>query len=140
MNKENTEYLWNKYPKIFQDKNADIRTSLIPFGFECHDGWFWLIDRLCSSIQGYIDNNNKEQVIATQVKEKFGSLSFYCYGGDDVTFGMIWLAEHMSRHTCEECGSTKDIGHTTGWITSLCEKCVEEKDIQNWKRYKESIN
>ena len=140
MTEENTKYLWEKYPKIFRDKNAPITESLIPFGFECRDGWYWLIDQLCSSIQNYIDWNDKEQVVATQVKEKFGTLRFYVRGGDEYTSGMIWLAEAMSRNVCELCGSTKDIGQTSGWIMTSCKECADSHNFQHWKPYNKTIS
>lgn len=128
MNKENTQKLWEKYPLIFADKNASIQTSMIPFGFECGDGWYWIINQLCDSIQGYIDANKKPQVVASQVKEKFGGLRFYAHGGDDIVFGMIWLAESMSMATCEQCGTTVNVTHGgKGWIYTECDKCRVER-------------
>lgn len=61
------------------------------------------------------------QVVAQQVKEKFGTLRFYCDGGDDATHGMISLAESMSGMLCEECGNR---GKTRGggWIRTLCDQ------------------
>jgi hypothetical protein len=61
-----------------------------------------------------------DQVVAVQVKEKFGTLRFYYHGGDDVIDGMVGMAESMSAVTCEECGNP---GTDTkgGWIRTLCE-------------------
>ena len=42
----------------------------------CGDGWFKLIDQMCYDVIKLIDDKNIE-VIATQVKEKFGGLRFY---------------------------------------------------------------
>jgi len=128
MNKELTDKLWKKYPKIFAGKDKSIQESLIPFEFECGDGWYWLIDQLCNTIQNYLDSNKHlklEQVEATQVKEKFGRLSFYIYGGDETIRGMIWLAESMSYNICEICGSTEDITQSSGWVYTRCSKCKE---------------
>jgi len=130
MKKELQDKLYEKYPKIFKQKDDNMTTTCLCWGLECGDGWYWIIDNLCDSIQGYIDANKKEQMEATQVKEKFGSLSFYRSGGDRLIGGMIWLAEHMSYNTCELCGSTEDIIQTKGWIKIRCKKCLEkEKDI-----------
>jgi len=129
MNSENTKKLWNKYPKIFAGKNKSINQSLIPFGFECGDGWYWLIDNLCNCIQSYIDSNshlNIMQVEATQVKEKYGTLNFYIVGGDQTIDGMIWLVEHQSGNICELCGSTENVTQSNGWISTRCEKCKEK--------------
>lgn len=61
------------------------------------------------------------QVVATQVKEKFGGLRFYYSGGDDYIDGVVAMAESMSYRTCEECGNP---GTSTsgGWIRVLCEE------------------
>ena len=68
------------------------------------------------------------QVEATQVKEKFGGLRFYINGADDFVYGMISFAEHLSYQICEECGSTKNIIHTKGWISTICQKCLEKRN------------
>lgn len=64
------------------------------------------------------------------------SLRFYYDGGDEKIDGMVWLAEHMSYYICEDCGSTKNIGQTKGWITTLCEDC-SKNNPRNWEKYKE---
>jgi hypothetical protein len=184
MNNELDKKLIEKYPKIFRDIYKDPMISPLYFGFECDDGWYWLIDNLCNSIQSYIDNNSKKkiiknrfyrllydlfqwtkstkiivlqplrkyfwskkgtkifnylydkekieietisQVVATQVKEKYGGLRFYYYGGDRFIAGMIWLAEYQSYHICETCGSTKDVFQTKGYITTICNDCYKQK-------------
>jgi len=76
------------------------------------------------------------QVTVDQVKEKFGTLRFYYSGGDDAIHGMVWLAEHMSYDICEICGSTKNIGRTSGWIRVICKECATNPDgsiVPNWK-------
>jgi len=62
-----------------------------------------------------------EQVVAIQVKEKFGTLRFYFGGGDAYIDGIISMAESMSARMCEECGAP---GTSTsgGWIQTLCEE------------------
>lgn len=62
-----------------------------------------------------------EQVVAIQVKEKFGGLRFYYNGGDDYIKGVVDMAEEMSYVTCEECGAP---GKPTkgGWIRTLCKE------------------
>jgi hypothetical protein len=67
------------------------------------------------------------QVVAQQVKEKFGSLRFYVSGGDSSTEGMIQMAETMSAVTCEQCGSPGTTGGS-GWIQTLCHAHRLEKD------------
>lgn len=84
-----------------------------------------LVDELESAIpekEELVDSIT--QVEAVQVKEKFGGLRFYYDGGDELIAGMVSFAEHMSYSTCEYCGSTNKVTQTSGWITSLCSKCM----------------
>tara|TARA_Y100000310_G_scaffold203351_1_gene203569 strand:+ start:3334 stop:3774 length:441 start_codon:yes stop_codon:yes gene_type:complete len=127
------EKLFSKYPKIFRQKDLPMTQTCMCFGIDCGDGWYWLLDMLCGCIQSYIDNNSEvHQVEASQVKQKFGGLRFYTEGGDENTCGTIELAEHMSYHICERCGSTECIPPqktTKGWISTICNKCIKEKKV-----------
>jgi len=129
MNKKLEKQLYDKYPKIFAQKDLPMTQTCMCWGIDTEKGWYWLIDQLCSSIQSYIDNNpqnNIQQVECVQLKEKFGSMRFYYDGGDETIHGMVWLAEHMSYHTCEYCGCTKNVRQTSGWIKSLCTRCYNK--------------
>lgn len=68
------------------------------------------------------------QVVATQVKEKFGGLRFYIYGGDEYVYNIITMAENMSYYTCEYCGSTKNVTTEGRWLLTLCKKCREKRN------------
>ena len=50
MRKELDEALCAKYPEIFRDRNGDMRTTLMCWGFECGDGWYNIIDILCGKL------------------------------------------------------------------------------------------
>lgn len=134
MKSEFDSYLVDKYPKIFINRYSSIKHSAMGFGFDIGDGWFWLLDQLCYTIQSYIDNNNKfrdddkkiHQVVARQIKEKYGTLDFYYDGGDDNIDGMVRFAENMSASICERCGSTENVGATSGWIYIICKKCYDK--------------
>ena len=65
------------------------------------------------------------QVVALQVKEKFGTLRFYTSGGDQYTRGVESMADAMSSVTCEECGNAGKL-LTTGWYRTLCKTHAEE--------------
>ena len=121
MNPELDKKLCDKYPEIFANRHGDMRTTAMCWGFECGDGWYHLIDQLCGCLQSYTSGNRKAQVVATQVKEKFGTLRFYYNGGDAITEGMVWLAEHISASTCEVCGSP-GVLRGTSWISTRCDE------------------
>jgi hypothetical protein len=70
------------------------------------------------------------------MKEKFGGLRFYFDGGDKQIEGMVEMAEYMCENTCQDCGSTENIGLTQSWITTLCQTCViaqGDRAMANWK-------
>ena len=125
MKTELEKILVKKYPKIFRDYHGDMMETCMAWGMSCGDGWFNLIDTLCGSIQGMIDNNPHlkiPQVVASQVKEKFGGLRFYFSGGDDYISGMVSFAESISMTICEACGKPGKISNK-GWITVRCDDC-----------------
>lgn len=63
-------------------------------------------------------------IIATQVKEKFGTLRFYVYvdGGDEEVFRLIDAAEQESATICELCGAPGTLV-MKGWGSTRCVSC-----------------
>ena len=128
MKKEFQNKLFKKYPKIFRQKDLSIQETAMCWGIDCGDGWYDLIDKLCEEIQSRVNsiNRNRRHKIentkpslvpipmnefvceAMQVKEKWGTLRFYVYGGDSFVYGAISLAESLSSLVCSECGGKKD--------------------------------
>ena len=132
MREELDNALCQKYPKIFVNRGKDMKESCMYWGFSCGDGWYDLIDELCGTAQNYIDNNSTKtnpipQMVAEQVKEKFGTLRFYTSGGDRLIDGMIWLAESMSGRLCDQCGSPATTNRT-GWLMTRCDVHMPEKE------------
>jgi hypothetical protein len=179
MKQELESALYEKYPKIFEDRHKPMTETCMCWGIECSDGWYNIIDNLCSNIQHRIDQSveynirdqnynsilNKAmagdknsfheyfkqsyqseermkealekglrevrpvipQVVAEQVKEKFGTLRFYYRGGDDYISGLVSMAESMTSVTCEECGNT-GTASGSGWIRTLCETHRKSKN------------
>lgn len=116
MNKELETKLVARWPKWF-NVNGSIQRTLMPFGFECGDGWFDIIWRLCENI----DSLAGPEFEVMQVKEKFGGLRFYTYNGSPEIDKMIEQAESESYKTCEVCGEPgKPQGKS--WIKTVCEK------------------
>jgi hypothetical protein len=67
------------------------------------------------------------QVVADQVKEKYGTLRFYYTGGDNMITGMVALAESMSAVCCEQCGCPAKI-RSGGWVRTLCDLHHQQKE------------
>jgi hypothetical protein len=120
--------LCEKYPKIFRDRHADMRNTAMCWGFP-GSGWYDIIDELCSKIQTVCDREGF-QVVALQVKEKFGGLRFYIGAGNDEIFNLIDEAESKSFEVCETCGKPgKLVGH--GWVYTACPEHTRKGDERN---------
>jgi len=44
------------------------------WGIQCDDGWFNLLSVLCERLQYLTDRDGSPQLVASQVKEKWGGL------------------------------------------------------------------
>ncbi len=133
MKPELEKQLVEKYPKIFQMVGSTPQESCMAWGLAVGDGWYWIIDQLCKQLQWSTDNNNQPQIVAAQVKEKFSGLRFYIDSGTDAQYEVIHFAESLTYGICEYCGSTEDVGQTSGWIKTMCAKCAEKenKELKN---------
>jgi len=152
MNKQLTEKLYEKYPKIFKQKDLPMNQTCMCWNFDCGDGWYSLLDCLCKEIQYRVDEGESHyirypfgmffgkifgctwmvgrhttkkihQVEAIQVKEKFGGLRFYYQGGNTEIHNTISFAESLSYYICETCGSMDNVSQTKGWVYTWCEEC-----------------
>jgi hypothetical protein len=172
MNTELQKKLLGKYPKIFTQADKSPQESCMAFGLEVGDGWFNLIDVLCEAltytystgifideedgkrlrIRPNIDKEGKAtyffsvkapQVIADQVKEKFGTLRFYYhleYSQDNLSLvltkkypqlddinkrfadyieGIVHFADIASSKTCEVTGAEGVLQKRGGWWKTI---------------------
>ena len=99
MNIEKVEKIRADFPKIFTRKR----------NFECGNGWFDLIYKLCLDLEAEctrLGKTDDEWIEAVQVKQKFGQLRFYyCVSGDDGNLNeLTLLAMDKSAEICETCG------------------------------------
>ena len=119
MSPELNNSLYERYPLIFAEHSlAKTQTSMC-WGIGCGDGWYVLLDALCAGLQNETDSGNAPQVVATQIKTKFGGLRFYVNEASARQMGMIELAGSLSQRTCEICGAPGN-PNRTGWIRTRC--------------------
>ena len=186
MNAELEQKLFTKYPKIFRDTNKSPQESCMAFGLEVGDGWYNLIDVLCEAvtytfttsvevdaedgkrlaIDPYTDRDGKTmyffnvkppQVVADQVKEKFGTLRFYYhleYSEDNLSLvetkkypkldainqryadyidGIVHFADIASARTCEVSGAEGEMHSRKGWFKTLNKQLIEQKKFKDYK-------
>lgn len=122
---------------IFDKHTTLFKGDDLPYGFECGDGWFHLINQLCGFLNHHLKHNQIRHIKVVQVKEKFGGLRFYTYGGDDLSRGAIWFAESLSNTICEDCGA-QGKKNSEGWIVTLCDECRAKREAQNGRANQEA--
>lgn len=178
MKPELDKQLCEKYPKIFKNRNASQMESCMYWGIDVSDGWYDIIDALCQAathtyttsimvdeadgkrlnIAPYSYTNETTyhfeikppQLVADQVKEKFGTLRFYYHTEleEKMSYlketgkypeldkileryynyfdGIVHFAETLSERTCEVTGLKGEMhvtgGGGSGWYKTLnCE-------------------
>ena len=171
MKTELQQKIFDKYPKMFVDRSKPMSETCMCWGLEVGDGWYSLIDTLCEAltytyttsvqvdkedgkrfgIEPYSDSYyfsvEPPQVIATQVKEKYGTLRFYYREeySEEIQFlyqtgkypdlqriidrysdyinGVVHFAETASGRTCEETGQPGELhvsgGTRNGWVKTV---------------------
>lgn len=124
MNKELTDRLNKNYPEIFAEGMY----------FECADGWYELIDSLCDEITQFCNKYNQTPPVASQVKEKFGSLRFYVWTAPTEVYDIISKYELQSQYFCEVCGESGKIHRIGGWYSCYCDTHLAE----HYKRREEA--
>ena len=141
MKQELQDKLFEKFPKIFRQKDLSMQETCMYWGCDCGDGWYNIIDTLCHQIQLHIEHNlSKDEdpevvnVEATQVKEKYGGLCFYYIGGNDFISGLVSMAESLSEKTCEECAAP-GTQNEVGWIHTFCTPCRDTLDERRKLRW-----
>ncbi len=111
--------LWNVFVKFYT--NWVWNRVLFPL----HIRW----SKLCPRYQ--YEKEVIPQVVAHQVKEKFGTLRFYHSGGNEEIRGMVDLAESLTYRICEDCGTFNEtVGSTSGWIHVCCPKCLKKRPLK----------
>jgi hypothetical protein len=100
-------------------------------GVECGPGWFNLIARTASAIEGLIVKLPKRArgrgACAIQVKEKYGRLTIYFHGTTSVIQKVLDRACARSLAICEDCGRAGKLGSRQRLLATLCNDHAKER-------------
>jgi len=110
MKQELEEKLYNKYPKLFKERNLPMTQTCMCWGLECSDGWFNIVDRMCSLIQNHIYQSRSS---AYYVK-KYNRALKQAIGGND---------RNLRFHY-------KKLGHKDEAIESFVKRDLENKSFR----------
>jgi hypothetical protein len=97
-----------RYPLIFPAGDLPPRSGV-------GNGWFGLLDALFERLQFWITHNTAPQLVAQQIKAKYGELKVHvnplyhpAQPREQPRIeqqGMIWMTSALSRRTSEVCGA-----------------------------------
>ena len=123
MSPELTEALYRDFPNLYKEHSLPMTQTCMNWGFECGPGWEPLIRRLSEKLEPL-------GVVATQVKEKFGTLRFYFSAPTDEAMDaadqFIDQAEAESATTCEQCGGPGKMSEGY-WLCVRCDACNQKE-------------
>jgi hypothetical protein len=120
MTEENILKLFSKHPTIFVRQVSP----------QCSDGWFDLIDTACHLIEHRLTNYPEVSFNLLQIKEKFGTMSFYYSGGDEYIRGVVHHAMAMSAAICEITGNVGSLHITkNGWIRTVSDEIAKDREM-----------
>ena len=128
--------LVEKYPNILKDYRGDCKKTCMAWGMECGDGWYDLLDKLLNKLD-YISKTSGTQVVAAQIKEKYGTLRFYYDTTvttdlnlddviEDIISDVVSAAERKTETTCEVCGE-RGVFYNDGWCKVRCDEHKDNK-------------
>lgn len=115
-----------KFPVIFANRRKPMNESCMCWGFCIGPGWQALVHDLCVTLD-FLNYRLKVQVVAAQVKEKFGTLRFYT----DLTFPEgSTLEDRRQYHNIVSAV----IGRAESDAASVCEVCGDYVTPGSWNR------
>ncbi len=147
MDKKLEDKLFKKYKSIFQERKNSPKETCMCWGIATGNGWYQMIDNLCAFLMNIQKNHKELKIVASQVKQKWGTLRFYykILGMPkllkDETLedrqqrmsklvhyidGAIDYCFYLSGSTCEDCGAPATI-QTKGYVSNICEPCNKKR-------------
>jgi ribosomal protein L37AE/L43A len=123
-------------------KDNELKEPYELFGIECGEGWKGIYQPIIDYIEDYNkDKEGEDKIEIYQIKEKFGTLSFYVSKKTDELRKMIEDAEAESYHVCEICGrhiNKQIVEHH--WIYPMCRECYDGMKTKQEKIMEEIEN
>src|SRR2546422_9791583 len=122
MHAEQTARLLTAFPHLYRGRHLPLTENLMSWGFQCGDGWFALLYQVSQQLTDYASSHPAvHEVIAVQVKEKFGTLRFYVRGADAHIQALIDAVEVQSAQLCELDGTPGRLRVRQGHYQTLCD-------------------
>ena len=91
--------LCEKYPLLFKDRNADMRTTAMCWGFSHGDGWFNIIDTLCWFLYRKYDaaKSRHDYLVSRLGKPRFGESKGHIVTQEDIDDSKVRMDEEAEK-------------------------------------------
>jgi hypothetical protein len=122
------DLLCRRYPELYANRNADMRSTCMCWGFDHGDGWFAIIDALSEVLTTNAKADGRPVQPVTQVKEKFGTLRFY-HGATEADDGAVDMAEEISERICEQTGKPGRLTCKSRWYATRVPGADPKADV-----------
>jgi len=136
------------HPQMFRGKPPRIWSDL-------PDGWYSLVDQLCTDIEASLSPEEAKSLKIQQIKEKYAGLRFYFkFGRHEDRFvdvateqgietystkagagdeqmnrirDLVSAATTKSEITCQTCGQSGETRNLGGYLVTLCDQHFDER-------------
>lgn len=132
-----TRYPWLRIINLYTGKVDDKWT----IETEMPEGWLKAFgEMMCEELDAAIKKAGLEEDFRVlQIKEKYGSLRFYCSHTNDEIGNIISKYELLSSNICLFCGKPDVPMLDIGWISPFCKDCFDTK-ISDTRPYEKVAN
>ena len=131
MDSQQTEQLYERFPELYRERTAPLKSSGMAWGFQCGNGWYKIIYEMSQKISKLSIGGEFGPAITHVSKHKDGTLYVEARNLTPPIQDIITTATEQSRLTCEYCAYTpaflrKGKGSVGGHIA--CGRCLRQAE------------
>ena len=115
--------LVRKYKFLKFDNDDDYMSTwadMLPTGWRLKFG-----ESLFKELKKVIKRDKLKNYKIVEIKEKFGVLRLYSFGGNEDTEAVVKKYEDVSQYVCQICGKPAEVV-TLNWIGFYCKDCARK--------------
>ena len=129
MDSQKTNHLYERFPELYRERTAPLKSSGMPWGFQCGNGWYKIIYEMSQKIQKLSVGGDFGPAITHVSRNEDGTLYVEVRNVTPPIQDVITHARETSKLTCEECGYSPAFlregkGATTPHIA--CGRCARK--------------
>jgi hypothetical protein len=125
-----TNKLYNSFDSLYRERFAPLESSNMPWGFQCGNGWYSLIEDMSAQIALLpASNTNSPPAISEISRNANGSLKVVVANTTLLIDRIVFATVEKSKTTCETCGFQFGFtSHNATQATKIeCKRCVGYK-------------